>query len=162
MTWAVPRTYVAGEVTTAAHLNQDARDNFKAFVAQADRVDTSQTTTSTTYTDLATAGPDVTVDTLSDAYVYVSAQLSHGTAGGITNMAYAVSGATTYAANDEDSLRQTSIAAGDLYAGTRMSKRADLTPGSNVFTAKYKSGSAGTSTFIYREILVVPVGPAVD
>lgn len=161
MTWAVPRTYVAGEVTTATHLNQDARDNFKALVPQAARTDGAETETSSVYGDLSggATGPAVTLDTLTMAYVFVSAQMSNSTAGQVSLMAYEISGATAYTATDEDCLQHNSIVAGDAYAGTRMSKRDELTAGSNVFTAKYRA-TAATSTFLYRQIIVVPAGPA--
>lgn len=160
MTWAIPRTYVAGEVTTATHLNQDARDNFKALVPQAARTDTSETRTLNSYGDLSggATGPAVTVDTLTAAYVFQSAQMNNSTAGAVSLMAYDITGATSYSAADVDSLQHNSIVASDLYAGTRMTKRDELVAGSNTFTSKYKATSA-TGTFVYRQIIVIPVGP---
>src|SRR5262249_35721341 len=76
-------------------------------------VATSQTTTSTSYTDLATSGPAVTVSISSagSALVMLTAQLSNSTANRACYMGLAVSGATTLAAADSQSLNFTSATA---------------------------------------------------
>ena len=61
---------------------------------------TSQTTTSTSYTDLATVGPAVTVTTGTSAIVLITTQASPSVQGPNACMSCAVSGATTIAASD--------------------------------------------------------------
>lgn len=120
-------------------------------------VATSQSTTSTTYTDLATAGPAVTVTTGTKALVIVGAELFGASANAAAYMGVAISGATNVSATDATAL----IAYGDSYVVSVGASRAylfnDLTAGSNTFTAKYRAGS-GTVTFINRQIVVVDMG----
>jgi hypothetical protein len=66
---------------------------------------TSQTTTSTSYTDLATVGPAVTVTTGTSAIVLITTQASPSVQGPNACMSCAVSGATTIAASDSFSSR---------------------------------------------------------
>lgn len=161
MTWAAPRTWVAGEMATAALLNQHARDNFKALVPQAASVNTAETTTSTTYADLATAGPSVTVNTFTAAYVFWGGFLTNSNAAVWSIMSYELNsaGATTIAASDTwHALHKVEAATFNLYT-TKLHRRENLNAGSNVFKVKYRV-TAGTGTFSDRNILVIPVGPA--
>lgn len=127
--------------------------------AAAAYVSTSQTTTSTSYTDLSTAGPAVTTTIGSSgmALVTVSANLQNNTQASRSYMGFAVSGATTQAAADSYSIA-IGIAAGVAnmghFAGSFLV--AGLTPGSNTFTAKYRV-SATTGTFADRRISVIPL-----
>lgn len=120
-------------------------------------VATSQTTTSTSYTDLTTSGPAATVLTGTRALVIVTAQMNNGNGGAFCYMGYAVSGATTTSAADATavSLEQNG-ASGGQSQDVRISAAsiASLTPGSNTFTAKYRV-TAGTGTFLNREIIVI-------
>lgn len=117
-------------------------------------IDVDQTTTSTSFTDLATAGPAVTVTigATGKAHVAVYARLNNSGAN-FTEVGYAVSGANTIAATNTRAL---------TYAGTTADRRGmailhkGLTPGSTTFTMKY-SVSAGTGTFGNRVISVVPL-----
>ena len=111
---------------------------------------TSQSTSSTSYTDLATAGPAVTLTTGTTAIVLVGAASSPAAQGPSAVMSFAVSGATTIAAsNDFASF------GGDPYVESvsMITKLTTLTAGSNTFTAKYKATS-GTATFYNRSITV--------
>jgi hypothetical protein len=118
-------------------------------------VATSQTTTSTSYTDLATAGPAVTVTTGTKALVIVSAFMQSPSSA-FAYTSFAVSGATTIAASDNYAFR--GRVDGDNNQGIRINaSRATvvtLTAGSNTFTAKYKVDS-GTGTFANRDIFVI-------
>jgi hypothetical protein len=117
------------------------------------RVDTNQTTTSTSFTDLATAGPAVTLNTGTKAMVMVSSRLYHSSGGSACAMGFAVSGASTVAAVISSALienSQSKTSYTTLVTG--------LTAGSNTFTAKYESQDPGTSNFQYREIFVVDMG----
>ena len=123
-------------------------------------VATNETTTSTSYTDLATAGPAVTITTGTKALVIVNAGLYNPTSGTTASMSYAVSGATTVGASDTWRLLSGAwtganvvpwIRAGATYLAT------GLTAGSNTFTAKY-AVSAGTAYFRERTIVVIDMG----
>ncbi|HYY64340.1 MAG TPA: hypothetical protein VE688_06990 [Gaiellaceae bacterium] len=120
---------------------------------------TSQTTTSTTYTDLTTAGPaaTVTIPASGNALVIVtSSETNSGSSGGAF-MSYAVSGATTVAAADA---RAFSFVNGGNQAQTVQGSATfyvtGLTAGSNTFTAKYRA-TVGTATFANRSITVIPL-----
>jgi hypothetical protein len=142
---------VAGGIPTWATPSASIPANSSATVA------TSQTTTSTSYTDLATAGPAVTVTTGTKALVIVTGRMVGGSTSVETYMSYAVSGATTIAASDTVALL---LRQGQGPDGTDIGIRASgvsvatLTAGSNTFTAKYKVTS-GTQTFANREIFVI-------
>lgn len=112
---------------------------------------TQQATTSTSYADLATVGPAVTVETDTAAKVTITS-LMFNSGANVNVMSFAVSGATTVAAADTKSLQVASAPGFRLSYTTLVT---GLTPGSNTFTAKYRT-SAGTATFQDREITVEP------
>lgn len=120
-------------------------------------VATSQTTTSTSYTDLATSGPAVTVTTGTKALVTVGGGLGANTAGEYPSMSFAVSGASTVAASDTTRLQVSEPFNGDGMNLSRTAYVTGLTAGANTFTAKYKSGSGTTVTFANRNITVVGI-----
>lgn len=131
------------------------RDALQWLVSwQAAEVQTSQTTTSTSYTDLSTAGPAVTVETLTTALVIFGATFFQ-TTGGTGRISFAVSGATSIAASDTYAIAQSSTATG--ISGCRVVPLTGLTAGSNTFTLKYKT-SANTLNASNRFIWVIP-GP---
>ena len=177
MAWTAPMTAVSGSVFTAAQFNQFVRDNLnetapaKASTAGAhfavsgtneiaerlsstDVVATSQDTTSTSYTDLATVGPAVTVTTGPLALVVVRGAISNSGTGS-SRMSYEVSGASTQAAADAQCVGVFGTAGTGVLGGD-MSLATGLTAGSNTFTAKYRV-SSGTGTFSTRRILVFPL-----
>jgi hypothetical protein len=123
---------------------------------QAARVDTSQTTTSTSYTDLTTSGPAVTLTTGTSALVIVGARISIAALSSSCYMSYAVSGSSTVSATDGRSVNSTSPG-GEHESGKQMSYASvitGLTAGSNTFTAKYRV-SGNTGTFSERQIIVM-------
>lgn len=137
---------ITGDLVTTTWLNEvERRKPTGATVA------TSQTTTSTSYADLATVGPAVTVTTGTSALVIISADLT-APAGDNAFMSVAVSGASTVAAADSKALKMTNT---NTSQKSRVMLITGLTAGSNTFTAKYRVGS-GTGTFVYRELVVVP------
>lgn len=169
-------TAVANSVFTAAQFNQFVRDNLnetapaKAVNAGswfavsgtnqiAERtgataqVATGETTTSTSYTDLATPGPAVTVDTGPRALIFVTGSISNSGTGSV-RMAYETSGATTLAAADIRGIGHAGAATVEVLCANVIFETA-LTPGSNTFTAKYRV-SASTGTFGSRRIGVLP------
>ena len=124
-------------------------------------VATNQSTTSASYTDLATAGPAVTITTGTKALVIVNAGLYNTTSGADASMSYAVSGATTVGVSDTWRLESGAytganvtalIRAGATYLAT------GLTAGSNTFTAKYAAASGTTGYFRERTIVVIDMG----
>lgn len=180
MAWTAPMTAVAGNAFTAAQFNTHVRDNLletapaKAttangfFVATGAnaivqrlpagaRVDTDETRSSTTYGDLATIGPAVTVTTGTKALVLITAQLINDTAAGHALASFEVSGATSVAAGDGNSVtfEQPPATAGQSVTCAR-ARLINLTPGSNTFTMKYRALVAGTASFSRREIVVIP------
>jgi hypothetical protein len=178
MAWSAPMTAVAGATFTAAQFNQYVRDNLNEtapakataagqfFVSTGTNaiaarqltqsvIATSQTTTATSFTDLATVGPAVTVTTSDRAMVMFASDIDNTATNGASSVSVAVSGASTIAASlawrlVRDGATSTNvwrIGASHLFTG--------LTAGSNTFTMKYLVGS-GTGTFGNRELIVLP------
>jgi hypothetical protein len=180
MAWTAPLTFVAGNVLTAAQLNQQLRDNMLTTapalattaggifavtgtnaIAQRllsqNEVLTAETTASTTYVALATAQA-VTVTTGTQAIVFLSAQLTNATAGNESHMGYAVSGATTVAAADSSSLLYVPATASTHFmACSRAFYHTGLTAGSNTFTAQFRSSAATNCQARNRQIFVIPL-----
>jgi hypothetical protein len=180
MAWTAPMTFVAGTALTAAQLNTYLRDNLMETAAakatqsssifvgngpnqiveraiQQTYITTSETTTSTSYADLATVGPVITTTTGTSAMVFISSRMSNAAAGA-PSCTYMVSGASTIAAAASQGmvLAVDGIAAGQSVNYTKVHFINSLTPGSNTFTMQYAS-SASTSTFSYRQLCVIPL-----
>jgi hypothetical protein len=116
-------------------------------------VATSQGTTSTSYTDLATAGPAATLTTGTKALLVITTFMEASIGGYNTFASFAVSGATTIAASDTRSVRaKAGVQVSAVYLLTT------LTAGSNTFTMKYKAEAGSTATFSNREIAVIDLG----
>lgn len=180
MAWTAPMTAVFASIFTAPQWNGHVRDNLnecataKATVAggffvtnglnsiverfTADQlIATAQTCTSTTYDDLATVGPEVTVVTTTYAIVVVTAKLAHNTVNGTARMAYKVSGATDFPESNTRAMELNATTANDFIQASRLVMHdGSLAAGSNTFTAKYAS-STGTATFSNRRINTVPL-----
>ncbi len=178
MAWTDPVTWAA-QALTAALLNEQIRDNMnetapgvasaagRMIVTDAansiveripggNTVATAETTASTSYANLATNGPAKTLVTGTAAFVFVTCQMENNTAGAISYMGYNVTSATTISAAEARSMYFESNAAGDKIRATAAIYVANLTAGTNVFTATYKV-SAGTGTFAARDISVIPL-----
>jgi hypothetical protein len=124
-------------------------------------VGTKQNTTSSTYTDLTTAGPAVTLTTGTKALVIVSFEGTNRSANRSAWMSFDVSGASTVAATDTNCVKLTqSVADWEPFRASSGTLVTGLTAGSNVFTAKYRSDTITTCTadFAYREIVVIDMG----
>jgi hypothetical protein len=171
-------TFVGGSTLTAAQLNTYLLDNLKETEAakastlgrifattganavverefSAATVSTSQTTTATSYADLATVGPAVTVTTGTQAIVGMAGRLFNNQTSAFESMSFAVSGATTIGAQDSTAI--VCHSGGTANSQSRVSViryLAGLTAGSNTFTCKYKV-SLGTATFNDRHIWVL-------
>lgn len=169
-------TAVANSVFTAAQFNQFVRDNLNETAAakatmvssifvgnglnsiverlpQVSNVGNSETSASTSYTDLATLGPEVTTTTGTRALVFLHTAMENTAAAG-TFMSFEVSGASSIAAADSAAINISGLAAERwrLGAGVMVTT---LTAGSNTFTAKYKVTS-GTGTWLTRQLSVIP------
>lgn len=176
MAWSTPLTAVSNATLTAAQWNASVRDNLlmtaaalattagSIFVATganaiAERLPSAatvaalQTTASTSYVALATAGPAVTVTTGPRALVITGCEISNGTSGVSSYYGYAVSGATTVAATDSTAMKSTN-ASGYPFAMSRALLQG-LTPGVNTFTGMYRV-DGGTGGWTNRTINVVP------
>ena len=159
MAWANPRTYVTGEIVTAAHLNE-TRDNLlslDSFLGQgivnfAEDATGATTVSSTSY---AADSPAVAVTCTTGTSAWLEAQASvEGPTGAVLNMSYAVSGASTIAAADARSQRI--IGNANAVDITLTRKVTGLTAGSNTFTLHWKVAS-GSAFPNYRRLAVFPI-----
>jgi hypothetical protein len=122
------------------------------------RIETSQTTTNeSTFIDLATVGPTVTLTTGTKALVTITCETQQITGGVFGLVGFAVSGATTIAATEARCIRIAGNGSNSQSSCTFM--LTNLTAGSNTFTLKYRgSGGGFTHTFLNREIIVMNLG----
>ena len=176
MAWTTALTAVANTMLTAGQWNASVRDDLlettpgvaalsrRIFVTAgtnkiAERdikdsiINNREDTASTSYTDLASFGPEVSMVTGFSALVWIRC-LCNNSAGGSSRMSYAVSGATTVAAANNKA-RQAEGGAGawsDACSVTNLESA--LEPGANIFTAKYDVTS-GTGTFDRRRVVVM-------
>ena len=179
MAWSTNKTWSPGEDLTAALLNTYLRDQLDetapAIATTGGRmivtdgansivervpsfnfVSTSEGTTSTSFTDLSTSGPSVTVTCGTKALVIMSAQLSNAGAGSTSYVSFTVSGATTSTAQTGESLNYESGGANDRLQASRVVLDA-VTAGSNTFKMVYKSSNGSqTATFASRFLIVIP------
>lgn len=115
---------------------------------------TSETTTSTSFTDLATAGPSctITVPASGKVLLLMTIQVSNSGAG-YSLAAYSMSGANTAA---EDSDRVIQVTGSNAAVSTRASLLTGLTAGSTTFKLRYRVQS-GTGTYLRRSIIAIPI-----
>ena len=115
------------------------------------------TTTSTSFTASLSGSPgtnaSVTLRTGATALITVSAILSNSTVDAGMFMGTAISGATTVAADFTLAM----FSGGKDVGASYQYMVAALTPGINVFTLQYRTGSSGTGTAKFRGITVVGV-----
>ncbi|MGW2213322.1 hypothetical protein [Streptomyces sp. NPDC001781] len=178
MAWTAPMTAVAGSAFTAAQFNQHVRDNLnetapakataegQIFVSTGANqiaarqmakqfVGTSQTTTATTYSDLTTIGPRVTVATGTRALCMYACSIDNTSTNGASKVSVAVTGASSIAADDQWCMVRDGANSGNVWRISMSHMFETLTPGTNTFTMRYLVGS-GTGTFLYRELIVIP------
>lgn len=183
MAWTSPMTAVANTPMTAALYNANVRDNLRCeapyltgsvgdtYVVRRAKtivsrtvefatVTTPQTTTSTTYVDLATVGPTITVSEIlgQQAMVWISAEVDNDTADAQSVATLEVSGAAAYAAV----ITRSCVVRDALAANKPIQYMAcylfdPISRGKPVtFTMKYRVGS-GTGTFANRRMAVWPL-----
>lgn len=114
-------------------------------------VATTEGTATSSFTDLATPGPSVTVATGTRALVIIASGCYNG--GGAAIASFEVSGASTVAASDNWSVQNANVPG---IRGASVKLVTGLTPGNNTFKMKYR-GSGGTGNFFFREIIVIPL-----
>ena len=117
-------------------------------------VATAQTTTSTTYADLATVGPSVTLtSTGTQALVLITFQGDNSTPANGGAASILVSGATTIAPNDDRALGHNLGASGfGFYSGTFIPLT--INPGTNTYKMQYRVAGT-TGTFGRRKLYVI-------
>lgn len=116
-------------------------------------VATQQDTTSTSYTDLSTTGPAVTV-TLNEArsaVVLMKADMLNTATADDVWMSFAVSGATTIAADDARAVRHNGSGGVQSYSAF---ETVSLNAGTNTITMKY-CVDGGTGRFSNRNLAVI-------
>jgi hypothetical protein len=122
-------------------------------------VATSEATTSSSYTNLTTNGPEVTLTTSTKALVIISSSCRIDTADRGAYASFAISGATTKSAGSQSGDTIAIAGPEDAYNTTVSGSAAcvvTLTAGSNTFTMKYvKGGPSGSATFGNRAIFVM-------
>lgn len=120
-------------------------------------VTAGQTTTSTSYTDLTTSGPAVTLTTGTKALIFITSNVDNQSNNGQGHVGFAVSGSSTVSATDSQALHYYSSGTIGLQYGAAYYV-SGLTAGSNTFTLKYKSGNGSTQYFANRQITVMDLG----
>jgi hypothetical protein len=127
-----------------------------AFGMDADSLNAFESTSSTTFTNLATTGPTVTVDinTSGRALVIISANCL-GPSGVTAGIGYAVSGATTVAATTARVLEGGFSTAWAMQS-TAVFLQTGLNAGSNTFQCKYIANGGSASFGPYRGLTVMP------
>jgi hypothetical protein len=136
--------------TAAAAAQQDVDD---ALAGGGASVATSQDQTGTSYGDLATVGPSVTV-TLAEArtaIIFMKVDMSNATTADDVWVSYAVSGATTIAANDARALRHNGSGGVQSYTAF---ETASLSAGANTIKLQYRV-DGGTGRYVNRQIAVI-------
>jgi hypothetical protein len=176
MTWLSPPVFSAGAVTTAQlQILSDnlletaaAKATTSAFAGLfvptgianqlAERrildniVDTNQNTGSTTYTDLSTTGPQVTITTGPFALVFIAAKIETTVSGESARASFSVGGASSITAIDQRGLLNQNTANYEIRVG--VTALIAVTPGVNIFTMEYRV-SAGTGEFGNRREIVI-------
>lgn len=147
-------TVLTADSSTATGLKWAAAASASPASASA-TVATEQDTTSTSYTDLTTSGPAVTLTTGTKALVIITA-VQFNSSNNQQFASYAVSGATTIAASDARAAKSQNAAYNENRYSSA-SRLSTLTAGSNTFTMKYRT-AAGTAYFSNREIIVIDLG----
>lgn len=163
MSWTSPRTWLTGELVTAALLNTHVRDNLNyAKTAYSDVDNGTAVFTNTVFADMDAltgtplGGPlSVAAETGDSALVILTSNLWNTTAGQFTVVGFRVSGATTVAATDNDALYYESSNAADQIQASWSGLITGLTPGTNTFEMVARV-AAGTGNARRNRITVLP------
>ncbi|MCR4340515.1 MAG: hypothetical protein NUW01_11610 [Gemmatimonadaceae bacterium] len=120
---------------------------FSGFIAQASAVATAQATTSTSFTDLATVGPQRTDLAPGQYLVLYGCNAFAGAAGDVAAMGISVNGGAV-----ATKLRTPVLSD---YTSLAVVETASLTAGINTVVAKYKSASGATASFADRWLIAL-------
>lgn len=121
-------------------------------------VATSETTSSTTYADLATTTDTVTVTIGANglALIGFSTKMSGNTGNEQSFTSFAISGANSAVATDTRSTVEGAVAGKPFASGSGLFLLTGLTPGSTTFKLKYRT-TLGTCTITDRSIMALPL-----
>lgn len=173
MAWTTLPTYVNGVLTAAQlnaikdninetapakaivgswplHFTSSATNTVAAREIKDATISTQESTTSVSFTDLATDGPEVTITTGAFALCFPASRAFHS-ASGVSYASFLITGATTGdTASDGRGINK---------QGTDDMRAASVqlmacTPGSNIFTMKYRV-SSGTGTYQSRRLCIM-------
>ncbi len=153
-------TGISDDVILTRHIaNAQITPDLLKLQPGAAEVATNESTTTGTPTDLATAGPAVTVTIGANglALILLSADLSNSTLNAYAIMGFVASGANTIAANSSDALYNKASVASNNLSMSWGKLITGLTPGSTTFTSKYWRVVGGTASFALRKITVIPL-----
>jgi hypothetical protein len=148
-------------LSTDKYKDGSVTPNKLATGAVTNEVTSSQTTTSTSYTDLSTVGPSITLDVPSTGMVLIAfgCNLGNTTAGQWSSMSIELSGANTASPTpfSKYSILQRATTANAEETRYVTLLLTGLSAGSTTFTAKYRVGG-NTGSFRERNLSVVPLG----
>lgn len=114
---------------------------------------TQETTTSDSFTDLATVGPEITGMSAGKYLLIYSAIVKNDTAGDGATISVSLNGAAASA--DDQALAQSGTALTSVVGWTLATLSAS---GANTVTMKYARVTAGTASFSYRRLLALRAG----
>jgi hypothetical protein len=179
--WSAPLTAVSNAALTAAQWNASVRDDLaetapaKATTAGShfaatgtnaiaqrttiqDSIVTNQTTASTTYADLTTAGPLISTAHGVAAIVSIAAWMANDTSGARSLMSFRLSGANTVAAIDDSAaaFNPQTGSASIFVCCARTWLQTSLSPGTTQFRSVYRA-TAGNGSFQQRSLVVMPL-----
>jgi len=182
MSWTAPMTATTGQIMTASQWNVTVRDNMwetepggataaghiivkdgvnsvTERIVNRDFVHAAESTTSSTYGNLATWGPEVLVTTGTAAITFLNAKMWNITAGTGSYMTYDVwqGQQVSITGDDPQALAYRSSNANDwIRCSCADFNNFTLTPGQNRFITRYRCSSS-TANFDQREIIVMPL-----
>ncbi len=123
---------------------------------------TDESTASTSYVDLATAGPSITLTTGTSATIWTSVGCMYTASAPVTgHVSVVVSGATTVAVSDNYAMYPSGTVNNTCTAGARSINFTGLNPGQNTFKMQYKVES-GTGHFQNRTITGASDSPVIS
>ena len=128
-----------------------------SFTTGSDTVATGQTTSSSSFTDLATVGPTVTLTTGTKALIMLSVQLDNQANSRQGTASIEVTGASSVSPSDAPAFHLYSSSNTALQATTTYIL-SGLTAGSNTFKVKYKAAGSTTVNFGERRLSVIDLG----
>lgn len=178
MAWSTFPTLTDGQVLTGAHMQaakadfdetatakvatsgqyvvSTAANTLAARTPGVDSIAAAENTTSTSYADITTVGPTVTVTCGAAVLVLIHTRITNNTANVNTRAGFVVSGASTFAATNGLAAVFEPTAAGQDAQFSMSILFNGLTSGSNTFKVVYKVDSASTGTFSDRRLSIVP------